>query len=188
MCHYFELCIIALYILTNYGIHAWGSACKTELGKILILQKKAVRAMTGNRWYQTYGNPGPLASSDPLFKNLGILKVEDIYKLNIGKLIFSSLSHLSPPLFWNWFTINNQKVTRSNTIIYQEDYFDVGEAVPTITLLRKPCKKESYGAKMVQVLGPVLWNELPGSVRDSDSLLIFKKCLIKVFLSSYKDE
>ena len=124
----------------------------------------------------------------PLFKNLGILEVEDIYKLNIGKFIFSSLSHLSPPLFWNWFTINNQKVTRSNTINYQENYFDVGEAVPTITLLRKSCKKESYGAKMVQVLGPVLWNELPGSVRDADSLLIFKKCLIKVFLSSYKDE
>ena len=124
----------------------------------------------------------------PLFKNLGILEVEDIYKLNIGKFIFTSLSHLTPPLFWNWFTINNQKVTRSNTINYQENYFDVGEAVPTITLLRKSCEKESYGAKMVQVLGPVLWNELPGSVRDADSLLIFKKCLIKVFLSSYKDE
>ena len=73
-------------------------------------------------------------------------------------------------------------------MIYQEDYFDVGEAVSTITLLRKSCKKESYGAKMVQVLGPVLWNELPGNVRDSDSLLIFKKGLINFFLSCYKDE
>ena len=144
--------------------------------------------MTGNRWYQTYGNPGPLASSDPLFKNLGILKVEDIYKLNLGKFIFSSLSHLSPPLFWTWFTINNQKVTRSNTIIHQDDYFDVGTPVPTITLVRKSCKKESYGAKMVQVLGPVIWNDLPAIVRDSDSLLIFKKSLIKFLLSGYKDE
>ena len=108
--------------------------------------KKAVRAMKGNRWYQTYGNPGPLVSSDPLFKNLGILKVEDIYKLNLGKFIFSSLSHLSPPLFWTWFTINNQRVTRSNTIIHQDDYFDVGTSVPIITLVRKSCKEESYGA------------------------------------------
>ena len=177
-----------VYSHLNYGIHAWGSACKTDLEKILTLQKKVVRAMTGNRWYQTYGNPGPLVSSDPLFKNLGILKVEDIYKLNLGKFIFSSLSHLSPPLFWTWFTINNQKVTRSNTIIHQDDYFDVGTPVPTITLVRKPCKKESYGAKMVQVLGPVIWNDLPAIVRDSDSLLIFKKSLIKFLLSGYKDE
>jgi hypothetical protein len=89
----------------------------------------------------------------PSFKNLGILEVEDIYKLNIGKFIFTSLTHLTPPLFWNWFTINNQKVTRSNTINYQENYFDVGEAVPTITLLRKSCEKESYGAKMVRCYG-----------------------------------
>jgi len=61
-------------------------------------------------------------------------------------------------------------------------------SVKEIRKLRKSCEKESYGAKMVQVLGPVLWNELPGSVRDADSLLIFKKFLIKVFLSSYKDE
>ena len=67
--------------------------------KYLFFKKKAVRAMAGNRWYQTHGNPVPLASSDHLFKNLGILKVEDIYKLNIGKFIFSSLSHLSPPFF-----------------------------------------------------------------------------------------
>ena len=112
--------------------------------------------MTGNWWYQTHGNPGPLASSDPLFKNLGILKVEDICRLNIRKFIFSSPLHLSPPLFWNRFTIKNQKVTRSNTIINQENHFDVGKAVLTITLLRKSCKKKSQGAKMVQVGGPVL--------------------------------
>ena len=37
------------YIHLNYGIHAWGSTCKTDLDKIVILQNKAVRAMTGNR-------------------------------------------------------------------------------------------------------------------------------------------
>ena len=73
-------------------------------------------------------------------------------------------------------------------MIHQDNYFDVGASVPTITLVRKSCKKESYGAKMVQVLGPVIWNKLPAIVRDSDSLLIFKKGLIKYLLSGYKDE
>ncbi len=177
-----------VYSHLNYGIHAWGSACKTDIEKILLLQKKAVRAMTGNRWYQTYGNPGPLASSDPLFKKLGILKINDIYKLNVGKFIFACLSHLTPPLFWSWFTINNERATKSNTVITQKYYFDVGTADHNLTLYRKSCKTDSYGAKMIQVLGPVLWNDFPGSLRDADSILIFKKNLIKLLLSNYKDD
>ena len=178
-----------VYSHLNYGIQVWGSACKTDLDKILILQKKAVRAMTGHRWYQTYGNPGPLTpSDDPLFKSLGILKIYDVYKLSVGKFIYSSLSHHSPPLFWSWFSINNEKATRSNTIISQINFFDVGTTKQTLTLHRKPYKKDTYGAKMIQVLGPVLWNEFPGYVRDLDSKGIFKKNLIKLFLSNYKDE
>ena len=87
-----------VYSHLNYGIHVWGSACNTDLEKILLLQKKAFRAMTGNRWYQKHSEPGPLASSGPLFKTLGILKINDIFKLNISKFIFLSLSHLTPPI------------------------------------------------------------------------------------------
>ena len=55
--------------------------------------------MTGNRWYQTHGEPGPLASSNPLFKHLSILKVEDVYKLNVAKFIFFCHSNLTPLYF-----------------------------------------------------------------------------------------
>ena len=176
-----------VYSHLNFGIHVWGSACKSDLDKILVLQKKAVRAMTGNRWYQTHGNPGPLVSSDPLFKNLGILKIEDIYKLNLGKFTLQCISHLTPPLFWRWFTINNNTSTRSNTEISQNDFFDTGTPIQHLTLYRRSYKKDSYGAKMVQVLGPILWNDLPGSLRDSDSVMIFKKGLIKLLLSKYDE-
>ena len=176
-----------VYSHLNYGIQVWGSACKTDLDKILILQKKTVRAMTGHRWYQTYGKHGPSwAPSDPLFKSLGILKIYDVYKLSVGKFIYSSLSHLSPPLFWSWFSINNEKATRSNTIISQINFFDVGTTKQTLTLHRKPYKKDTYGAKMIQVLGPVLWNEFPENVRDADSKGIFKKNLIKFLLGNYE--
>ena len=175
-----------VYSHLTYGIHAWGSACKTELDKVLILQKKAVRAMTGNRWYQTHGEPGPLASSNPLFKHLSILKVEDVYKLNVAKFIFSCLSHLTPPLFWNWFVINNNdRATRLKTTITQSDYFDVGNVTQHLTLHRQSCKKDSYGAKKVQVLGPIIWNDLPGELRDAPSLQIFKKSIISLLLSNY---
>ena len=159
---------------------------KLNWKKYLFFKKKAVRAMTGNRWYQTHSEPGPLAYSNPLFKHLSILKVEDVYKLNVAKFIFSCLSHLTPPLFWNWFVINNNdRATRLNTTITQSDYFDVGSVTQHLTLHRQSCKKDSYGAKKVQVLGPVIWNDLPGELRDAPSLQIFKKSLISLLLSNY---
>ena len=47
-----------IYSYLVYGIETWGSACETELKKILILQKKAVRMMTYNDKYPVI--PGPL--------------------------------------------------------------------------------------------------------------------------------
>ena len=41
-----------VYSHLSYGIEAWGSACTSDLEKILILQKKAVRILTGNRYFQ----------------------------------------------------------------------------------------------------------------------------------------
>ena len=46
-----------------YAIEVWGSAFKTEMDKILILQKKAMRLMTFMDSYPTI--PGPLKPSGP---------------------------------------------------------------------------------------------------------------------------
>ena len=91
------------------------------------------------------------------------------------------------PLFWGWFSINNNTSTRYTTEISQNDFFDTGTPIQLLTLYRRSYKKDSYGAKMVQVLGPILWNDLPGSLRDSDSVIIFKKGLIKLLLSKYDE-
>ena len=65
-----------IYSHIIYAIEAWGSICKTELDKILILQKRAMRLMTYNDTYPTVF--GPLISSDPIFIVLETLKVSDI--------------------------------------------------------------------------------------------------------------
>ena len=91
----------------------------------------------------------------------------------------------NPSYFWEWFSTYNEVATRSNTVINQDDYFDIGTISQSITLHTKSFNKDSYGAKKVQVLGPVLWNNLPGILRNSDSLEIFKKGLLKLMLESY---
>ena len=63
---------------------AWGSAAKTVLTPLHILQKKAARSIT-NQNYKAHANP--------LFKKLKILTIFDIHKLEIAKYMFKTIQH-----------------------------------------------------------------------------------------------
>ena len=178
-----------VYSHVSYGIHAWGSACITETGKINVLLKKAVRIMTGNQYFQIYGEPaGPLPSAEPLFKELRILNFRDTFDLNVAKFIYSTLSGLSPAVFSDWFTYSNSVhsyCTTSAVTINQNGYFEVGTVEPNRTLFTKHSKKVKYGGRMIQVYGPTLWNSLPKNIQDSPSLATFKINLKKHFIDRY---
>ena len=70
-----------------YVIDAWGSACKTELDKILNLQERAMRLMTYNDTYPAVY--GPLISSDPIFTKLETFQTIQILSIKTSK--FSKL-------------------------------------------------------------------------------------------------
>ncbi len=59
----------------NYGITLWGFKCE----RILKLQKKAVRILIASKYN---------AHTEPLFKNLKLLKIEHILKLHELKLYY----------------------------------------------------------------------------------------------------
>ena len=83
-----------IYSHLVYGIEVWGSACKTELNKLLVLQKRAMMLMTYNDQYPVI--PGPLSQSNPIFIKLELLKIEEIFKYYISKFIFKCLQQLTP--------------------------------------------------------------------------------------------
>ena len=180
-------CLVYSYL--NYGIHAWGSASPSDTKCLLVLQKKAVRILTGNQYFQIYGEPaGPLPSSSPLFSKLNFLKFEDIYKLNIAKFVYSTLCNLSPTVFSNWFTYTSDihdHATRTNATIQSDNYFDVGTVTPTYTLYVHNSRLSKYGDKLVKVYGPLLWNSIPGNIQDASSVQTFKIYLKKYFLAMY---
>ena len=51
-----------------YGIHVWGSASLSVLGKIQVLQNKAVRVISKVQHFQIYGQP--LAGSSSLIRSI----------------------------------------------------------------------------------------------------------------------
>ena len=96
---YFSL----VYSHIVYAIQVWGSASDTELEKILVLQKKATRMMTYKDYYPQI--PGKRHPSDPVFKELNILKVHDVFKMQVVVFIFNCLNFNSPTNFWSWFIL-----------------------------------------------------------------------------------
>ena len=164
-----------IYSYLVYGIETWGSACETELKKILILQKKAVRMMTYNDKYPVI--PGPLTPSGPIFKELGLLKVEDIFTLFISKFILSCLLRTSPSIFHAWFILSidvHNHNTRLNSIVNVNNYFEEGIPEDINILFIRGSRLVNYGGKLLKVAGPVIWNSLPIEIRCSPSTVSLK--------------
>ena len=180
-------CIVVSHL--SYGVEAWGSANVSDLEKILILQKKAVRILTGNKYFQIYGeDAAPLPRSEPLFKTLDILKFDDIFKVSIAKFIYCSLAHENPAVFWDWFTYSHlihNHATSSSTQVINSNYFDVGVVENTKFLFTKRSHLVNYGGKMIQVYGPTLWNSLPKEIHDLTSLPTFTDNIKKYFVAQY---
>ena len=93
-----------IYSHMIYAIQVWGSAGKTEIHKILVLQKCAIRLIS-NRDKRPV-NPGPLAATNPMFYKLELLKINDIFTLHIAKFIHKCLNLDSPEIFHDWFKLN----------------------------------------------------------------------------------
>ncbi len=173
----------------SYGVEAWGSSCETNLKRLSILQNKAVRILTGHQYFQIFGEtPGPLPSASPLFKELKFLKFGDVFKLNIAKFVYLTLCEQSPSIFDDWFVYNHSihsHATTSSVIISQSDHFDVGTEQLTYTLHVKKYKLTNYGNKKIQVLGPLIWNDIPYKIQDASSIQSFKFHLKRFFLENY---
>ena len=78
---------------------AWGGTYKTNLQRIVILQKRAVRIVNNS----TYD-----ANTGPIFKKLELLKRHDIHLFQLGFFKFSFKNFTLPSKFNNLFFTNSQ--------------------------------------------------------------------------------
>ena len=153
-----------------YAIEIWGSAFKSDLDKISILQKRVMRLLTFNDIYPT--TPGPLRPTDPIFVKLNFLKVEDIYNYQVLKCVFKCINRTTPIQFHDWYKLSHvihEHSTRSN--------FDVIEGLSINNLFIPSARTTNYGLKQLKVNGPRIWNKIPSSLKNITSLSVFLKKL-----------
>lgn len=95
-----------------YGIQAWGNANQTPLNSTFLLQKRAIRTIN-KAHYRSH--------TEPLFKRSEILKLTDMYHLQIAAFAYDFHHHKLPTSFHSilkYKHISNTRTTRSQDLFY----------------------------------------------------------------------
>ena len=124
----------------QYGLIVWGQTYESYIDPIFKLQKKAVRAIS----FQPR-----LSHSLPIFKDLKLLTLSEIFELRPLTFVYDSVNKTSPSCFHNFFLLSSSVHQYSTRQASQGDLF----------LFRKNSLR--YGLRSIQYLGTKLWNSLP---------------------------
>ena len=138
-----------------YGIEIYGSAARSHLNKLIILNNKILRIIQNK--------PIQYCVSD-LYKNYKTLAIPELYKLQILCLVHKYLycNCNLPDIFVNYFSLNNdfhQYFTRSSSHLH---------------LLRV---NTSYGSRCIKFKASQLWNTIPEELKLINKLNSFKNHL-----------
>ena len=145
----------------QYCILVWGSTYSSNLNRIALLRKRVVRIINKEKFH---------AHTDPIFKELKNLKLDDIYLFHLGKFMYLFQNNLLPRPFGNLILRTNQ-VHNYNTRSSNQNLFYVPFCR---TNLRQFC---------VHYQGPSFFNTLNSDIRNASSVSQFKTFLKKYLLS-----
>ena len=73
----------------TYGVHVWGLTFPSFLSQLFIIQKKAIRISFSE----------PKSHSEPLFKFLNLLKLNDVIELQVTLFYLSVVTQTITSLF-----------------------------------------------------------------------------------------
>ncbi len=144
----------------KYCITTWGGASKTILDPLFRKQKIIIRCIL----HQPYMSP-----SSPLFHSLNILKLEDLYKLQMGKLMHKHYKNKTTTS--NHLTGLSSIHTHNTRSMLNNNYY-------------LPSVRTNLGKTSLYFNGPKIWNSIPNKIRNSSDF-VFKRSLKKYLIGKY---
>ena len=144
-------CLVYPYLVCCISV--WGSTYPSNLNRIFLLRKKLIRILSKSAFD---------AHTEPIFKQLKILKRSDIYRSQIGKFMFSFKKHLLPDAFSEMFLLTNQ-IHHYNTRNSNSFYLFSCRA--------------NIRQFAIRFQGPKLFNSFSTEIQNADSFSQFKSKL-----------
>ena len=106
----------------------------------------------------------------PLFDSLQILKLSDLFKLQVTSFVYECLNSFAPIYFREYFT-SIQSIHSIGTRQSRKG-----------DLYALRCNTTQYGLRSIHYSGVRIWNSLPVEIGNSQSLPNFKKKMKAYFL------
>jgi hypothetical protein len=149
-----------IYPYLLYCCIAWGGASATALHKLEVLQNRSLRLITQSPYR---------SSASPLYKRLNILKLSDIYRLQISMFMFRVRESQLPSSCMRYCPLNSHS----------------HYGMRVINMFVMPAFRTNIRERCISVTGPRTWNSLPVAFKSSVSLFAHKNAVHKYFISLY---
>ena len=142
----------------NYCNIVWSSSNPTNLLSLITIQKRLIRLiMKCNR----------LVPSTPLFKQLRILKLTDLNRINSAIFVYKSINNIIPsPIDFN---------------IRVNDRYDLRDQ----QLLEIPPHQSKQSELFIHVRGARIWNSISPEIKNKPSVISFKNNMKKLYFELY---
>ena len=127
----------------QYGIIVWGLTYETFTTPLYILQKKVLIAITVKNSF---------SPSTPIFYDLKVLKLYDLFHLKLLNLVYECVNLLSPTVFHNFF----------DTLTSVHQYNTRQACKGDIFMTHKNTLQ--YGLRSIKYAGAKSWNESPAII------------------------
>ena len=139
----------------------WGGASQNLISKLLKLQKRAIRTITHSKF---------CAASSPLFRELNLLKIDDIYNLQVAVFAFKYKNNLLPMSCYKLL----QVVSSAHYTMRRVMFFNV------------PNYRTRIRERSISVVGPRVWEDLPLHLQNTcNGIKCFKKMCKEWFILNY---
>ena len=149
----------------SYSLPIWGSSFPSLLKKLTVLQNKAIKLIGGGL---------PRDRATPFHYKLNILKLSDLFKLEIGKFVHAHFNNKLPFTLSGYFSLTSE-VSQKNT---------------RSTLFRTNCLyiprfRTNRLQKCIRYQGVKIWNDIPPEIQTTWPILFkkrYKKHLIEFYV------
>ena len=145
----------------------WGNSSPSSLSTLNSALHKVLRIMT----FAPFGN----IDLNPIYEFLKILNLEQIHSLELGKFLYKFHQNLLPTSIGNYF--------EADPFVNQHSY---GLRSRTANLPTRIVCHTKHAEKSFQIGGLKFWNKIPEEIRNSATILAFKRNY-KSFLLEFDD-
>ena len=145
----------------RYCNTTWGYCGATLLNRLQALKNRAARVIKGLQYDE--------ADYPKILRELGILSVEQLVRLDTASLVYHTENNLAPEQLSDFFTKYSDTHAYNTRAASSRNY-----VIPKM--------RTEKGKQAFQNTGAKVWNELPDHIRRAPSFKIFQEKMRKMIL------